>query len=257
LRFEVYGAYLPAEGSLRLISGTGTVEAQLEISTAEMTGHGMLAVSGNSVAARYGDLDIAGDVTVRVNLTPLAPDPERRAPAFQLAEARLALNHVALGSTKQADDWQAELTLEDGELSLAPLGLSGNFEARLRDTRPLVAVFSEESVAVDLFSQLLTVKDVAARGWLGVEPPQSLRVLDLDATGHKMELSADLDLSGKSATGLLFAKRGPLEVGVELRPDGREWKFVGARRWFEEKHARLRGTSLAVERMNPSDRRSP
>jgi hypothetical protein len=204
-----------------------------------MTGHGALALSGDAIEARYGDLAISGGAALSVNLEELAPDAGRAAPAFLLEKGRLELQRVVLGVRASERPWHAELSLSDGRLGLSPFSLSGRFDARLLDTRPLVAIFGERNVAVDVFSQLLTVQDVAARGWFDVEP-QTLRVRDLAAHGRRMELHADLDLSHRAATGLLYARRGPLSVGVELGPDGREWKLVGARSWFEQR-AQARG----------------
>lgn len=237
-RFEVYGAYLPAGSGIKLLSGTGKVRGRLEVSTSTQTGSGELALEGEGIRALYESLPMVGDVRLEIALAPAADGAaEREAPAFSIPRGRLELGRVTVGPAGSTQrDWWARLDFADGRMAVKPLELSSTFDARLRDTRPILAVFAERNLFVKLFKRALAVEDVRTRGRILLDE-RSLVLEDLVATGEGMEVLADLTFTGEAKRGILFAELGPLAVGVELKPDGRDWKLVGARRWYLERSA--------------------
>jgi len=230
-----YNDYLPAGSGFSLRSGSGTVSGHLELSTVEKSGAGHFELVGKQIAAGFGDRGLVGDLALTARL--MDADPVER--YFRLAATRLELRRVAVTgkSGQESRDWWATVELPAGEVRMTrPLELDAEVRARLRDTRPILALAAEKKPLIGWMMPLLDVEDVrlAARiGFAGEE----LSLRDVVVEGEDLEVLADLKFADKLPTGLLFVSLGPWSAALELDQGERDWKLTGSRKWYEEKLA--------------------
>ena len=238
-RFEVFGAYLPLGRGFRLEGGDGEIVGHVEVSTAEGTGEGSVELTGRRIRASFEELPLVGDVVVRLDLGRLASEGRPgTAPVFALRHARVDLSRLTAG-TRRRPPWWGVVDLREGRLGVQPFRLDARLDARLKDTAPIVAIFAERKLLVSLFRSLLMVENVEARASLGLAE-RSLTIGDFVLSGERTELLGDIHFTEASQDGLLFARLGSLTAAVEMNPDGRRWKLVQARRWFEARRAERR-----------------
>lgn len=233
----VYNEYLPAGAGIVLRSGTGSLSSHLELSTAG-SGSGRFELQGEKIAAAFGDLGLIGDLKLTSQLTDA--DPEKR--YFKLAATRLELRHVAVTGKGREEprDWWATVELPAGELRLVrPLELDAEVEARLRDTRPILALAAEKKPLLGWMTPLLDVEDVSLEARVRFAG-DDLFLREVVVEGDHLEVLADLRFSGKRPSGLLFVKLGALSAALEMAHGERDWKLFGSREWYEE---RLKATA--------------
>lgn len=244
LRF--YNSYLPGDG-IELVSGAATIAVHLELSTERDTGSGDLRLEGKQIKARFGDLDVIGDLTVATHLA--GADVEAR--RFDLSGSRLSLDHVSVGDQAGADagTWWARFELPEGKVHWTePLALDVRARAQVRDSRPIITLLAAKKPLLRWMKPLLRVQDLELA--LDLESVgESLAIDNLLLTGKGLEIRADLRVDKRAPRGFIFLHRGPLSAALELADGERGWKLLHARRWYEQQTGRsTRGAAPTQKR---------
>ena len=163
---------------------------------------------------------------------------------FGVAGSSFELDGVRLPGKKSAPagGWWAKLVLERGTAAFGDsMSLEARVSAALEDSRPIVAVFAENNVVVDMFERLLTVKDV--RLTTDLELGRGIELRDLHIEGRKLLVLGTVRFEEGGKQGILYAKHGRLSIGVELAGEKRDWKLLGAREWFERRQREHAGAT--------------
>jgi hypothetical protein len=226
-------AYLPASLRARVDSGRADLAGKLTFDTSTRSGGGEIRIAASDLALEVADQRLSGGLDARLRLS----EPDLVAPAsFSLAGSTIRLRDFA--ATTAAGDrvagWWGEVDLREGDLELGrPLRLTAGFDAKLRDTRPLVAFYDLRRDLPEWAERLLTIEGLSASG-------------DLDWHGDRFalrrgrvplahgEVLAEADLAGAERRARLLLTWRRLAVGVELEGDRRDLKLVGAREWYAE-----------------------
>lgn len=225
---DFYNSYLPPGAGLELLSGEATIAGHLELSTADDRGSGDVELRGKQIRARFGDLYITGDLLVATHLA----DADVETRWFDLSGSRMTLDRVAIGD--QRGTWWAHFELPEGNVRWSkPLGLDVRGTAKVRDSRPIIALVAQKKLLLRWMKPLLAVQDLELA--LGLRSNDDvLSVEDFVLIGKGLEVRADLELVDRTARGFVFFDRGPLSAGLELTDGERDWKLRHARRWYEE-----------------------
>jgi hypothetical protein len=228
-----YNRYLPEAAGVRIAAGTGRANARFRGAWPAGAGEAEFDLEAQGLEARVGDLGLRGRAQVAARLR--SENLEER--VFDLAGTTLDLEEVALEDTEEkpsAPDWWGRLALRRGTLRpREAVYLEAEAQARLRDSRPLLAIFAARRPLPAWARPVLTVENVGATGELRLG--KDLFELDRFAVvGEGLTLQARLRMAGGGRRGALLAEWGPLALGIELRGSERELRLVGARKWFEE-----------------------
>ncbi|MBP7147405.1 MAG: hypothetical protein KBD01_07655 [Acidobacteria bacterium] len=225
--------YLPPDAGLAVTAGSARVSARLA-APADGPARGEFVVKAEGLAADAAGARARCAVEIDGRVEGVA-----RGGSYRLDGTRLRVRSLDLVAAGDADaavaDWWA-----DTELERAVLRVDGapRFEARLRmalrDSGPVVALFAARRPLSGLARRLLTVESLSAHAEL--EASREAVVLSPLVVGKPgLELRAKLRFAAPGPRGALFARLGPLAVGLSLaggRP--RVEQIVGARRWFEQ-----------------------
>ncbi|MEO8274947.1 MAG: hypothetical protein ABI639_01935 [Thermoanaerobaculia bacterium] len=212
----VHGRLEAGEGAAE-----GAVRAQLTgvelISNGERFSGGMaleVPVKSDDLAGRHFDLSGA-----RLELTDFLP-PSPLAPQD--------------ATTKPSAGWWGKIELPKAKMTIVePASAEGTFVVKLRDSVPLVALYSSRKDLPNWVEKLLVEPDVRATGNFSYRKPE-LTVTGLRATFDHWGFAADLELGKQQRRGRLLLEWRKLAVGVRLEGGKRSYRLVGAREWFEK-----------------------
>jgi hypothetical protein len=239
---------LPAAAQIRIESGSATVGGELRVVQAgpggPPGGEGVLRLRGSGLRLTAAGQSLSGDLEADLRLA----EPDLATPAFSIAGSKLALREVAAVTSAgdRVRGWWGEVSLARGRVVLArPASLGGLFDARLSDTRPMVAFYELRRDLPEWGERLLTVENVSASG--GFEwTPGRLRIDDTTVPLAHGEVRAKLDLDRTSRRGRMLLSWRSLAVGVELEGGERSLRLRDAREWYASEQAPAAATADAA-----------
>jgi hypothetical protein len=226
-------AYLPASLGARVGSGRAELSGRLAFDTTSRSGGGEIRIAASDLEVELSGQRIRGGLDTRLRLS----EPDLTSPAsFSLDGSEIRLRNFS-ASTANGDrvaDWWGEVDLHDGRLELGrPLRLSAGFDAKLRDTRPLVAFYDLRRDLPEWAERLLTVEGLSASGELDWHGDRfALRGGRIPLANGEVLAEADLAGADRRARLLLTWRR--LAVGLELIGERRDLHLVGSRQWYDE-----------------------
>ena len=230
----VYDALLPKEGGLWIVSGRGRARLHLEASTATNRTKGSALLTSDAARVRFQNLEMAGRLALRAPLA--SPDLANR--KFDLNGTRLELTDVSYRNVESRDEkelpgWWARAQLSGGSIVWGtPLSLRGEGQVDMKNSGPLLTLFSERSRVLRLFNDALNVENLSARGAVRLGNG-AVEVESLQANGGPLEIRTRMDFSKTRRWGDLFIRYGRLAAGVEMRDGQRSIKLVHPLDWYE------------------------
>lgn len=234
-RLAYYNRFLPPGSGARILGGKGTFSALLRLQAPEGTWSGDVSLVGSGVRVDLQGNRLEGEV----HLEALLPDgniQERRA---GLADARLRIDRARFyprRGERAGTPWWARLEIPEGEMTLGkPLKMEGKFKAKVKNTRPLLALVRGDKKSPRWLRNLLAVEDVSGTGEITFLPDYvEARNLDLEG-GDNLEVRGHLRLVDEDLAALLFCRYRKLSASVEISGGERDWDLVGSRKWFERR----------------------
>jgi hypothetical protein len=228
LRF--LNGYLPAAAGVEVEQGEASINGRFHFTQATGDGAGKLEVRGRGVRLAARGQRLAGDLESEILLS----EPDLAAGTFSLAGTQVALRKLT-AETSEGDhvrDWWADARLTQGRVDLRPpLALSGDFTAKLADTRPLIAIYEMRRDLADWVERLLTLEGVSATGSFEWTPGRFELDRGFVPLAHG-ELRARFLLDQGRAGGKLLARWRRLVIGVELAEGERSIKLRDVEGWF-------------------------
>jgi hypothetical protein len=233
---SAFNGLMPGESMLSIQSGTGEVEARLEVT--ERIAVGTLDLVAEEIVLKTQDMPLHGDLEIHANLA------EGNLPArtFDLSGTTILLDEIVgeeLSAKKQKklDAWYCHVELQKGRVTLGkPLAADGQVRLKMYDTRPIVAMLKKIADPPKWLSLMPNVKDID--GTMGVDFGKERMVVDdLVLTGKKLEVLGWLHILNKKTNGRLYLKHGILAAGIALDESKAKIHLSKPRKWFEEQQA--------------------
>jgi hypothetical protein len=232
---KVYNTLLPAEAGFAIVGGQGRARLHLEASTATNRTRGSAVLTSEGARVRFQNLDLTGRLALRAPL--VSPDFNGR--RFDLKGTRLELTEVTYRNLESKDEdadpaaWWTRAELTGGSIVWGtPLSLRGEGKIDMKNSGPLLTLFSQRSRFLRWFDDALTVENLTAHGSLRLGDGV-MEVESLQATGGPLEVRSRMSFSKNRRWGDLFLRYGRLAAGIELRDGRREIKLVRPLEWYE------------------------
>ena len=233
---KVYNSLLPAETGFAIVGGRGRARLHLEASTATNRARGSAVLTSEGARIRFQNLDLTGRLNVRAPLV----SPDFQARRFDLKGTRLEMDGVSYSNLDskdpadaEAEPWWTRAELTGGSIVWGnPLSLRGEGKIDMKNSGPLLTLFSQRSRFLRWFDDVLNVENLTARGMLRLGDGV-VEVESLQATGGPLEVRSRMSFSKTRRWGDLFLRYGRLAAGIELRDGRREIKLIHPLEWYE------------------------
>jgi hypothetical protein len=199
--------------------GRGTIRGTIESGIAK--GRVRLAVENGSVHRR--DLGLRGDAdaTLVIRRWNLMSGP------LDVSGSTLALKDIRSPGSDDSWRWWGRFEIPSGRIDERT---SAKIEARSKDARPLLALFTPE--LPKWTRGLLELEDFDGSAEIGLGPSFA-SVEDLDASGGRYRIRGRYRREKASREGAFLVESGTLAVGLELAGEATKLKLLGAKKWFE------------------------
>jgi hypothetical protein len=230
---RVFNTYLPSDLGFTLAEGRGTVRGHLEASTSDAVATGTMTLSGERVRATFDDLTITGDFSLKARLREGRLGTGR----YDMSGTKLSLRDVDIVEAGRkrvrSAGWWADVMLPDGRVHVgAPIFLDARLDVSLRDSVPIVSVFSQRARVPEWVRGLMNVENLRGTARVRVGDDR-LHVPDFAMRGGQYEVLLRLDRRRDDLIGDMFARYGTLSVGVALVDEKSTVQVFGARKWWE------------------------
>jgi hypothetical protein len=232
---STFNALIPEHAAVTLDSGTGQIQARLEIK--EQVATGTIDLAAKEIELESHGTALMGDLQVHTNLAQ-GDLPNRR---FDLAGTTVLLDKIVnrdLSEKKQTklDAWYCKVGLEKGDITFGrPLSLDGSVTLEMHDTRPIVGLLKKVGAGPKWLGVAPTIKNVG--GSLDVSLGKDyLTVDDLAMTGDGFEALGWIDAMNKKTNGRLFVRFKSVMAGVALDEGKSKIHLSKPRKWFEEQY---------------------
>ena len=230
---SAFNGLIPEQTALRLESGTGRLEAKLEIT--ERVAAGTLDLVAEEIVMESQDTPLSGDLEVHANLT----DGDLLAKNFDFSGTTIRLDKIVgreLSERKQEklDAWFCEVELEKGEITFGkPIAVDGGVKIVMHDTRPIMAMLKKLGAGPKWLSMAPNIKNVD--GTLGLDVRDDYVAFDdLAMTGDGFEALGWMHVGNQETDGRLFVKFKAVMAGVSLDQSKAKIHLSKPRKWFEE-----------------------
>jgi len=211
-----------------LTAGAGQMSGRFAAVAPQWRGSGAVNLTAHGVGARFKAQGLTGDLALHTRLRDVDVDDRR----FDLSGTDLDLTGVRVQGGGR-DPWWARSHLDRALLTPRdPVVLRARVQSMLSDPRPLLAFApAGRSRLVRWLDDLLAIHGVGATADLAVG--KGFYAIDrLVVSGGKAEVHGRLHLAGGDERGAFYVSYGKLDVGLEIAGGRRDWKLLGARRWF-------------------------
>jgi hypothetical protein len=232
---RVYNRYMP-NPHLRFEGGSGAVSGDLYLDAAGDVGRGWVRLSARKAKMRMAGIALRGNIDIDTQLR--RADMAKR--TFAVDGSTIRLDNISFsepgGETRSG--WWARIHLPRARMDWdKPLAVAGSADVTMKDVGFLLSLFSRQREYPKWVYRLIDSGQAKVKG--KVHWNNDTLLLDqVDASNNRFDLLARMRLRGQTRNGSLYAKWGPLSMGVEV--DGPKSKFhpVRARQWYDAQRLR-------------------
>jgi hypothetical protein len=228
---SVYNPYLLTNSPLRLTAGKADLTA--DIALQPQSAVGFVKLKTNGLRSRLKEQELAGDLIANIKLSDGVP----RDMQFDISGSSLRLEGVkVLGEEKNygKDDWSAEFELKKGKaVWKKPVKLQLEADLTIKDSRPLVAMFSNEKGEHPWLEKMLTIENVSGNATMDLEKEQLL-VPHAFAGSDKIDVGVKGNMNSQGAEGVFYARFRKLDALLKIHDGKRNLDILRARKKFDE-----------------------
>ncbi len=232
--FSPYSALLPQDVGMKVAGGSGTVSGKVFASTTDNSARGELVVNGSGVTLQLGEVTIVSSVEAHAKLK----HGNLASGVYDISGTSIDLKDVSIETPNQPDagttGWYAALALPEAAVRV---GADTFFEAdillRCLDSAPFLTMFAEKRALPDWARKLLTIRDIQGQAHLALGT-EKVEITSAAFHGSTYEVLMHIRREHALNYGALFARLGPLSIGVGVDGRAKHIQVVGARQWYEQ-----------------------
>lgn len=225
--------YLPPSLAVSISQGSAQIQSNIEVSGPEQSAKGDLHITGNDLKGSFRDLSFSMDLALDSELA------GERLDDFQLglkdAQFKLFNGIFDDESVEEDERWWMTIDIPEGNAKLSePAELAADIDLSMKDTRAIIALFSEVKDWINRFDGFLTVNDVAGSAHIEAREKQ-LEVSGLQLAGDRLDMVAELRASEAGNDAIVWGKLGIFSLGFQRIGEEIDWKLINGRKWFDER----------------------
>jgi hypothetical protein len=227
---SIYNSYLPADSPFRIVGGTASISADIQLEPEHAAG--WLQLDAGGLEMIIDEQSISADLAARIALVNGIPEEM----TFDLSGSELALDNVrVIGEKHGFDDeqWLARARLTRGEVTWKkPLKLAANLQLDLSDSSPIVALFGNGGYRPDWLLKMLSINDIRGTAEL-VAANNQLVIPYANAVGENIEVGAKGRISDQNRDGVIYARFRRLDAIMKISDGDRNIDIIRARAKYD------------------------
>jgi hypothetical protein len=228
---SIYNQYLPDKSPLRLLGGEADLTSYIHLQPDSAVGYVKLNTLG--LRSRLNEQDLSADLVADIRLSNGRPENLE----FDISGSTLFLENVRVAganSNYKQQGWSAGFELEKGRTVWEkPVVVEASGVIDIKDSRPFMAVFSNEKSVHKWLEKMLTVEDIQGRADMILENnrlivPYAFVSSDKVDAGVKGELNAD------RSDGVFYIRFRKLDAVMRTENGKRNIDVIGAKKTFSD-----------------------
>jgi hypothetical protein len=227
---RVYNQYLPEGSPMELLSGRADLTA--DILMGRESASGFVTLATDELSARLDEQRVAGRLRLDVRLQDGVPAEMQ----FDISGSKLTLDGFRVSGEQQSfdqSDWRARFDLHEARVQWRrPIALDVKAGIRMKDSRPIVAMFANQRGKHGFLESIMTVKDISGHAQMHVADDRIL-VPNALAGSDKIDVGAKALVTKANREGIFYARFRKLKGILKLRNGERNFDLLRARKTFD------------------------
>jgi hypothetical protein len=228
---SVYNRYLPRQSPFAFTGGKADLTADINLKPKSAGGFVKLKTTG--MQSRIDEQHISGELTADIKLGGGVPQNMD----FDISGSSLVLDGVRIaGEQKTFDqaDWYARFDLKKGRaIWKKPMRIEVQAGIEMKDTRPMVAIMSNQRGKHGWLEKILTVEDVKGEARMSMAQDQIVIPLAF-AGSDDIDVGAKGIINAETRDGVFYVRFKKLYGILKVRGDDRNFDILNARKKFDE-----------------------
>ncbi len=228
---SIYDQYLPDKVPLVLAGGEGDLQADIFLK--QDSADGYLRLSTEGMQLQWDEQDITADCKADINIAGGQPKDM----IFDISGSRLLLDQVKVtgGENKFDDeDWFAHFYLGTGKTQWKkPVKVDAVAELEISDSRPVVAIFSNEKDSPAWLEKMLTTEDIEGTAEMNLEQ-RRLVIPEAFIKSEKIDVGAKGVMTDQKVEGTIYARYKKLDAILKIDNDKKKLGILRAKQKFDE-----------------------
>jgi hypothetical protein len=226
---SVYNQYLPAGSPLQLLGGQADLNTDIHLQPDSAKGYVKLITRG--LRSRLNDQQLAGELLMDIKLSGGKPKNME----FDISGSTLSLQDVEVTgaeSSYELSDWSARFNLEKGRtVWKKPVVMEAEAVVKIKDSRPIVTMFSNAKGQRNWLEKMLTVNDIQGRAEMTLENEQ-LVVPYAFVGSDKVDAGAKGIIDADRTDGIFYARFRKLDAVLKVKDGKYNVDVIGAKKTF-------------------------
>ena len=228
---SIYNQYLPDKTPLRLLGGEANLNSYIHLQPDSAAGYVKLHTHG--LRSRLNEQELAGELVADIKLSKGKPENLE----FDISGSTISLQDIRVTGTEsnfEQEDWSARFDLEKGRtVWKKPVVIEAEASVEIKDSRPFVAIFSNEKGKRKWLEKMLTVEDIQGRAELSLENGQLVIPHAFVSSDH-VDAGAKGIMDADRKDGVFYARFRKLDAVLKIKKGERNIDVLGARKTFTE-----------------------
>ena len=228
---SIYNQYLPNKSPLRLLGGEADLTSYIHLQPDSAAGYVKLNTHG--LRSRLNDQELAGELVADIKLSDGKPENLE----FDISGSTFSLQDVKVTGAEtnfDQEDWSARFDLENGRAVWEkPVIVEAEAAVEIKDSRPFVAMFSNEKGQHKWLEKMLTVENIQGRAEMTLENEQIV-IPRAFVSSDKVDAGAKGVMAADRADGVFYARFRKLDAVLKIKNGNRNVDVIGAKKTFTE-----------------------
>ena len=228
---SAYNDYLPANSPLQFLEGQADLKADIVLQ--RDSADGFVRLKTGTMRARLDEQELSGELDVDIAIQ----DGIAKNMDFDISGSTITLDKLRVFGTEKnydREDWSARFLLSKGHaIWKKPVYVNAEAELEIKDSRPLVAMFSNQNGKHQWIEKMLTVEDIQGTAEMRMENGQ-ITIPHAFTSSDKVDAGAKGIINSESAEGIFYGRFRKLDAVLKIRDGNRNVDIIGARKKFNE-----------------------
>ena len=225
-----FNSYLPPDSPIAITEGTAELNADILLKQDDADG--WLTLRSEDLLLRADEQEVEGNLKADITLAGGIPEEM----TFDISGSSLRLDEVTVrgkDETFEEDDWYAQIDLSKGVTTWTqPPELDATARITIRDSRPVVAMFSNRVRSPKWLLKMLTIEDVV--GDVKLQAADNRITIPLaHAISDKLELGAKAVIQEGLRDGVIYARYNKLDALLKINDGKKNLDVLNARKKYD------------------------